>query len=66
MSLLGVGYVKWHYTNPQLPPLFFFYSGGGGGAWALVQLSYASAIGAARVCQPRVKACKFVHENGIF
>ena len=46
--------MKWHiYQSPTSP---FHSNQGGGGAWALVPLSYASASGAAGICQPRVKA----------
>ena len=50
--------MKVAYTNPLLPPFNFFHSKAikGGGAWAPVPLSYASASGAAGICQPRVKA----------
>ena len=57
MPLLGGRLCEVAYTNPLLPPFNFFHSNqGGGGAWALVPLSYASASGAAGICQPRVKA----------
>ena len=55
----GVGYVKWHIhvPTPTSPIyIFVFTTIGGGGGLALVPLSYASANGAARICQPRVKA----------
>ena len=41
------------YQSPT-SPFYFVYSNQGG--MALVPLSYASASGAARICQPRVKA----------
>ena len=54
--LLGGRLCEVAYTNPLLPPFNFFHSNqGGGGAWALVPLSYASASGAAGICQPRSK-----------
>ena len=49
--------MKWHIPIPYFPLLISFTPiKGGGGAWALVALSYASASGAAAICQPRVKA----------
>ena len=46
--------MKWHIKIPYVPLLLFFLLQSR--KWALVPLSYASASGAAKISQPRVKA----------
>ena len=52
MSLFGGRLCEVVCINPLLPPFNIFYSNEGREAWAVVPLSYASASGVARNCQP--------------